>query len=146
MKKEVIWNSFLAALITASFAIIGWLSLSVVKLQNQYAAEAAEKQLRQDITDVLNDVDKRLAVIEAVVVVRGGQPLQVVPQILPTPPEPMPMPVEPGDPMPGDPPPPDQGKPDEVRVPEIDIPEVQPPQLPRYDLRDQRVQRPMEER
>jgi hypothetical protein len=147
MKKEVIWNSFLAALMTAAFAIIGWLSLSVIKLQNQYAAETAEKQLRQDITDVLNDVDKRLAVIEAVVVVRGGEPLHVQRAVVE--PEPIPVPVPPDDlpdpPSPGDPAP-DQGKPDELRAP-FEIPEMQaPPQVPRYDLRDQRIQRPMEDR
>lgn len=118
MQKGTVWNAFLAALMTASFAVIGWLTLSVIKLQNQYAAETAEKQLRQDITDVMNDVDKRLAIIEALML-RGAMREQQL--------------LDPEVPEAPAPPDPDEAAPEPL------------PQLPRYDLREQRAQRPLED-
>lgn len=67
MKREMLWNSIQAAVITGLLAVIGWLALAVINLQNQRAADDAENQLRQSITDAMNDVDKRLAVIEALI-------------------------------------------------------------------------------
>lgn len=117
MRKEQVWNAILAAVGTALLAVIGWLALSVIQLQTRNAAEDAEEELRQDITDVMNDVDKRLAVIEALM--RRDSPATTspipsfsVPNIL------------------GD----DQGD-------DEDRPSEAAPQMPRYDLREQRSQR-----
>ena len=67
MKREQVLNTSFAAVGTAVLAVIGWLALSVIQLQTHNAAENAEKQLRDDITDIMNDVDKRLAIIEALI-------------------------------------------------------------------------------
>lgn len=113
MRKEQIWNAILAAVGTALLAVIGWLALSVIQLQTRNAAEDAEENLRQDITDVMNDVDKRLAVIEALV---RREPRTTPPM-------------------------PDFSVPNMFGDDESDDEDTPPeplPQMPRYDLRDQR--------
>lgn len=86
IKRENVWNVVLASVIAAIFAVFGWLASAVIQLQNQYAAETAEKELRVDVTDIMNDVDKRLAVIEAIMVFRDKTAMQQVD--LPIPPLP----------------------------------------------------------
>jgi hypothetical protein len=108
---------------------LGWLAISVIQLQNQYAAESAEKQLRQDVTDVLNDVDKRLAVMEAMMIMNH----QRAPEPAPSPPTPLMSPYGVDDDASSDPFESDTYGPDEAVM---DIPFA-----PRYDLRDQRQQR-----
>jgi len=114
MRKEHVWNAVLAAIATALLGIVGWLSLSVIHLQNQQAAEDAEKKLRADITDVMNDVDKRLAVIEALM---RRDPIS--PSVLPSPPTTASPNIFSDDPEPS---------------PEPPSPQIP---LPRYDLREQ---------
>lgn len=90
IKRENVWNVVLTSVVAAIFAVFGWLVSAVIQLQNQYAAETAEKELRVDVTDIMNDVDKRLAVIEAIMVFRDKAATQVD---LPIPPLPAPDPI-----------------------------------------------------
>lgn len=141
IKRENMWNIVLTSLVTAAFAVLGWLALSVIQLQNQYAAETAEKELRNDVTDVMNDVDKRLAVIEAVMIFRGGGSAAVKEEIpIPIPPMmQMPQPI-PFDPF-------DESADEESALEAAPEPQMQEPQMqqqqqqqrnfeaPRYNLR-----------
>ena len=128
MKRETTMSIIWTALGTAALGVIGWLCLSVIHLQNQYAAESAEKKLRQDVTDVMNDVDKRLAVIEALMTRSAAAE--------PVPPAPVPVPYDPFVP--------DllQQAPEPPMAP-MEEPEEEPQQqrqfAPRYDLRKQQT-------
>lgn len=73
MTKGAIWNVAGGSIITANLAVIGWLAISVIDLQRENAAKRAETDLRGEVTDVLNDVDKRLAVIEAIMIFSGKE-------------------------------------------------------------------------
>lgn len=66
IKRETFWGIIITALCTAFITVMGWIILEIIDLKNKQAVAEAEDDLRDKITDVFNDIDKRMAVIEAI--------------------------------------------------------------------------------
>ena len=63
--KHSIWyNSLVGAIGTALVAVLGWLCLKVSEHTAELQSAKTERDVREDVTDVLGDVDRRLAIIE----------------------------------------------------------------------------------
>lgn len=65
IKRETLWGIIITALCTGFMATVGWMILEIIDIKNKQAVSEAEDDLRMSITDAFNDIDKRIAVIEA---------------------------------------------------------------------------------
>jgi hypothetical protein len=139
INKTTIWGS---ALVTAGFAVFGWMGLQIYELNaeiehlraTRFTAHDGER-VRDEITDVTTDIDKRLALMEnnvnwiREVALQNyhpevGQPAMapepVYPPYLPITPEPSNIPNMPAPPVPSP------------------THQVDPEQIRKYDLRSKK--------
>lgn len=72
---QTIWNALFTTLGLAILGVMGWQSLAIMSLQNDMASFKATRfteadgqrmlnELRNDVTDISTDIDKRLALME----------------------------------------------------------------------------------